>query len=261
MDDVIGSWSGDSVLEPEHAKHLTHCGRCRALTVVLDNTDVGFHLSEKLLRRVQAGMDDLKPIRPLPPPRILLLASAIVFLSVVVVGALLLGTTGWHVLNMLQRTAVFVTLAVSAVLLANSMVRQMVPGSKHAFAPATLPIAILIALMLVIVATFRSQRESAFILGGLACMKNGLLFSVPAAFLLWLILRRGVLLLPKLIGAAAGGLAGLSGLSVLEVNCPNLNVLHILVWHGGVVVISSLGGALVGAAVESIQRWRNQTSI
>ena len=260
MDDVIGSWSGDSVLEPEHAKHLTHCGRCRALTVVLDNTDVGFHLSERLLRRVQAGMDDLKPIRPLPPPRILLLASAIVFLSVVVAGALLLGTTGWHVLNMLQRTAVFVTLAVSAVLLANSMVRQMVPGSKHAFAPATLPIAILIALMLVIVATFRSQRELAFILGGLACMKNGLSFSIPAAFLLWLILRRGAVLLPRLIGAAAGGLAGLSGLSVLEVNCPNLNVFHILVWHGGVVVIGSLGGALVGAAVESIQRWRDQTA-
>jgi hypothetical protein len=261
MDDAISSWSGDSLLDLEHSKHLTHCGRCRALTVLLDNADVGFHLSERLLRRVQAGiLEDLKPVRPLPPPRILLLASAIVFLSVVAVGALLLGTTGWHVLNMLQRTAVFVTLAASAVLLANSMVRQMVPGSKHAFAPATLPIAILIALTLLIVATFRSQRESAFILGGLACMKNGVLFSVPAAFLLWLILRRGALLLPKLIGAAAGGLAGLSGLSVLEVNCPNLNVFHILVWHGGVVVFGSLGGALVGAAVESIQRWRDQKS-
>jgi len=100
----------------------------------------------------------------------------------------------------------------------------------------------------------------AFIPGGLACMKNGFLFSIPAAFLLWLILRRGAVLLPKLIGAAAGGLAGLSGLSVLEVNCPNLNVFHILVWHGGLVVIGSLGGALVGAAVESIQRWRDQTA-
>ncbi len=260
MDGVISSWSGDSFLEPEHAKHLTHCGRCRALTVLLDNTDVGFHLSERLLRRMQAGiLEDLKPVRPLPSPRILLLASAIVFLSVVAVGALLLGTTGWHVLNMLQRAVVFVTLAASAVLLADSIVRQMVPGSKHAFAPAKLPIAILITLMLLIAATFRSQRESAFILGGLGCMKNGLLFSVPAAFLLWLILRRGALLLPKFIGAAAGGLAGLSGLSVLEINCPNLNVFHILVWHGGVVVIGSLGGALVGAAVESIRRWRYQT--
>jgi hypothetical protein len=261
MDDVIGSWSGDSGLKPQHAKHLTHCGRCRALTLLLDNAGVGVHLSDRLLRRMQAGiLEDLKPVRPLHSPRIYLLVCAIIFLSVVAIGALLLGTTGWNVLNMLQRTAVFVTLAASAVLLANSMVRQMVPGSKHAFVPATLPITILVALMLVIAAMFRSQRESAFILGGLACMKNGLLFSVPAAFLLWLILRRGALLLPKLIGAAAGGFAGLSGFSVLEVNCSNLNVFHILVWHGGVVVIASLGGVLVGAVVESIQRWRDQTS-
>ena len=98
MDDVISSWSGDSLLESEHAKHLTHCGRCRALTVLLDNAEVGFHLSERLLRRMQAGiLKDLKPVRPLPPPRILLLACSIVFLSVVAVGALLLGTTGWNV--------------------------------------------------------------------------------------------------------------------------------------------------------------------
>jgi hypothetical protein len=85
----------------------------------------------------------------------------------------------------------------------------------------------------------------------LACLKNGLSFSIAAAVLLWLILRRGAILLPKLMGAAAGGLAGLSGFSVLEVNCPNLNALHILAWHGGVVLIGSLGGVLVGAAVES----------
>jgi hypothetical protein len=138
------------------------------------------------------------------------------------------------------------------------MVRQMVPGSKHVIAPAALPIAILAALMLMIAATFRSQQESAFIAGGLTCMKNGLTYSIPAAFLLWLILRRGAILSPKLIGAAGGGLAGLIGLSVLEVNCPNLNVFHILVWHGGVILITSLGGALAGAVVEYTEGPRSQ---
>jgi len=33
-----------------------------------------------------------------------------------------------------------------------------------------------------------------------------------------------------------------------------LNVFHILVWHAGVVLISSLGGALVGALAEFIER-------
>jgi hypothetical protein len=89
-------------------------------------------------------------------------------------------------------------------------------------------------------------------------MRNGLTYSIPAAFLFWLLVRRGAILYPKLIGAAAGGLAGLVGFSVLEINCSNLNVFHILVWHWGVVLISSVAGALLGAAVEYIERWRNQ---
>jgi hypothetical protein len=112
--------------------------------------------------------------------------------------------------------------------------------------------------MIMMAATFRSQRDSAFMASGLMCMKNGLTYAIPAAFLLWLTVRRGAVLFPKLIGAAAGGLAGLIGLSVLEVNCPNLNVFHILVWHGGVVLISSLGGALAGAVAESIDHSRGQ---
>jgi hypothetical protein len=259
MDDVISSWSRYSELEAQLAEHLIHCERCRGLTRLQDKADDGIRPSESLLRRIEAGiLEDLKPIRPLAPSRILLFGCAIIFLSVVAVGALLLGMNGWGTLSMVQRIAVFVTLAASAVLLAISMVRQMAPGSKHVFAPAVLLVAIPVALMMVVAATFRSQRESAFFASGTKCMKNGLTYSIQAAFLLWLILRRGAILYPKLIGAVAGGLAGLAGLSVLVVNCPNLNVFHILVWHGGVVAISSLGGALLGAAVESIEQWRKQ---
>jgi hypothetical protein len=256
MDDVISSRTGDSVLEPQPAKHLIHCKRCHALTRLLDAAGDGLRPSESLLRRIKSGiLEDLEPIRPLPPSRVFLFWCAIIFLSVVAVGALLLGMNGWSALSLLQRIAVFVTLAASAVLLAISMVRQMVPGSKHVFAPAVLLVAILIVLTVVIAATFHSQQEPAFLASGVKCMKNGITLSIPATFLLWIILRRGAILYPKPMGAVAGGLAGLIGLSVLEVNCPNLNVFHILAWHGGVGVIGSLGGALLGAAVEFIQKW------
>jgi hypothetical protein len=228
---------------------------------LLDEFAVGdqSHPSERQLRRIETNIvASLKPVRPLPPSSGFLFACAIIFFSLAATGASLLGMDGWHALTVAQRIAVFMTVSASAVLWAVSMVRQMVPGSKHAFAPAMLPFAILVALVLMMAATFRSRPDSAFIAGGLICMKNGLKYAIPAAFLLWLILRRGAILFPKLIGAAAGGLAGLIGLSVLEVNCPNLNVFHILVWHGGVVLISSLGGALVGAAAESIGRSRSQ---
>jgi hypothetical protein len=157
---------------------------------------------------------------------------------------------------LVQRIVVLVTLAASAALLAISMVRQIAPGSKQIFAAPVLLVTTLLVLIIMIAATFRSQQDPAFLSSGVMCMRNGLMYSMPAGFLLWLIVRRGAILYSKLIGAVAGVLAGLAGLSVLEVNCPNLNVFHILVWHGGVVVVSSLGGALAGAAVESIERCR-----
>jgi hypothetical protein len=137
------------------------------------------------------------------------------------------------------------------------MIGQMVPGSKYALAPAALPAGIVTALLILFAVTFRSQADPAFVENGVACLKNGLTYSIPGAFLFWLLVRRGAILFPKLIGAAAGGLAGLIGLGVLEINCPNLDVYHILVWHGGVVVISSVAGALLGALVESIERSRS----
>jgi len=261
MDDVISSHAGDFVLGPQSAAHLVHCARCRSLTHLLDEVAAGDGLrpSESQLLRIQTNIvAGLKPVRPLPPSSIYLFACAVILFSVAAAGTLLLGTNGWHTLTMAQRIAVFMTLAASAVLLAVSIVRQLVPGSKHAIAPAALPLEIFAALILMMAASFRWRQESAFIAGGVICMKNGLTYAIPAAFLLWLTLHRGAILLPKLMGAATGGLAGLVGLSVLEVNCPNLNVFHVLVWHGGVVLISSLGGALIGAATESIDRSRSR---
>jgi hypothetical protein len=201
---------------------------------------------------------DLKPVRPLAPSRFFLFACAIVFLCIVAIGAAPFGMSGWGTLSLAQRIAVFGTLTASSTLLAVSMVGQMAPGSKYALAPAVLPITILSALVVIFVAVFRSHPERAFIADGLACIKGGLTYSIPAAMLFWLLVRRGANLYPKLIGAAAGGLAGLIGLSVLEINCSNLNVFHILVWHWGVVGVSSAAGALLGAAVEYLGRSRSQ---
>ena len=259
MDGIINSHSRDSLLSPEAAKHIVGCERCRSLVRLLDETREIPAPSESQLKRIQAGMlENLKPVRPLPPSRIFLFAFALIFLAVVAVGTRMLGMNGWSVLSMGQKIAIFATLAASAVLLALSMVQQMVPGSKHAVSPATLPIAILVVLMLVMAAMFRSEEESAFVANGLMCIRNGLEYSIPTALLFWMLLRRGAILFPKLIGAAAGGFSGLIGLSVLEINCSNLNVYHILVWHWGVILIASLAGVAVGAAVEYIDRYRDQ---
>jgi hypothetical protein len=233
------------------AEHLNRCERCRTLTRLLDEVGRASAPSESQLKRIKiAILDQLKPARLLPSSRVLLLACAIIVLCVVAAGAVRLGTNGWAALNIDQRIAVFFSLAASAIVLAVSMVRQMVPGSRHTLPPAALPVGILLVLTLVIATTFRSHEEVAFVAGGLVCIKNGILYSAPAALLFGLLLRRGAILFPKVIGLAVGGLAGLIGLSVLEINCPNLNAFHIWVWHWSVVLVSTLASALVGAAVE-----------
>jgi len=111
--------------------------------------------------------------------------------------------------------------------------------------------------MLVMAGLFQWQEEAAFISNGLLCLRTGLMSSIPGGFLVWLLARRGAMLSPKLTGATAGGFAGLIGVTVLEICCPNLNRYHILVWHVGVILLSTLGGVALGAAGAYLGQGRN----
>jgi hypothetical protein len=71
------------------------CRDMHGLMRLLDNADDGLRPSKRLQRIEVAILQNLKPIRPLAPSRILLLGCAISFLSVVAIGALLLGMNGW----------------------------------------------------------------------------------------------------------------------------------------------------------------------
>ena len=256
MDGVISLGSGTSGFPPEAAKHVAGCERCRRLVRVLDQRPEGLTPSPGRLKQIQTAMvEDLRPVRPLASARVFLFAFVIVFLTVVAVGYLRIGADGWGALRASQKIVVFAMLAAAAALLAVSMVRQMVPGSKHTVSPTLLPVGILVLLMIVMAVIFQSREESAFVSNGLMCLKSGLAYAIPGAFLFWLLLRRGAILSPRLVATTAGALAGLIGLTVLEVHCPNLNRYHILVCHLGVILISALGGLAFGAAVEYVGQW------
>ena len=70
--------------------------------------------------------------------------------------------------------------------------------------------------------------------------------AAASAPLFWLALRRGFSLHPIAHGATAGLLAGLVGVSVLEIYCPYLDRFHIFVSHIGGAVIAALSGAAFG---------------
>jgi hypothetical protein len=206
------------------------------------------------LKHIQAAVaGDLRPVRPLAPEGAYLAAIAGIFLAAFSLGCYLAGQHGWHALSYLQRIAVFVPMAASVALLAFSVVRQMTPGRRLARSTALISAVLFVLLLLLLTAVFQPAQESAFVQNGMACFRTGMTFALPAALLFALPLHRGAGLSPAFTGATAGGLAGLAGLAVLEIHCPNLNVYHIAVWHVSVTVACVVAG-LVFSSV-TFRRW------
>jgi hypothetical protein len=236
-----------STLAPDAAEHVAECEHCRHLVWLFGESSQASPPSADQMKRIEAAiLRGLTPVQPLASQRALFFAFALVFLAVVAGGSLLLGTDGWRALSVLQRIAVFAPAAACAGLLALSLVRLMAPGSRLVISSTRSSIGVLPLLALIIVIVFQSREESGFVSAGLTCLRTGLTCAVPGAVLFWLLLRRGAILSPGLTGTIAGGLAGLVGLMVLEVRCPNLNLYHILAWHWGAALVAMLGGLALG---------------
>lgn len=82
---------------------------------------------------------------------------------------------------------------------------------------------------------------------GWICLVCGLGFFLPAALVYWLLLRRGAFLSLRLAGATLGLLSGLTGTTVLEIHCPLQTALHVVTWHLGVPVITTLSCLMLAA--------------
>jgi hypothetical protein len=210
-------------------------------------------LSQERLKGIETTIAaNLKPVRPLAPAGVYLAGFAGIFLVVCAIGCWIVGHHGWTALSMVQKLTVFVPLAASTSLAAFSLVRQMAPAAKHVGSTALISAGLFVLLLVVMTVVFHPAQESAFVRNGLVCFRTGIAFAIPAAFLFALLLLRGASLSPGLTGATAGGLAGLVGLAVLEVHCPNLDLFHILVWHVSVTLVCAIGGF----AFSSVTFWR-----
>jgi hypothetical protein len=239
----------NGALPPQAVAHIAACEHCFRLMWLFEaGLEVGSPQPDRCKRIQSAMARDLKPVRPLARPVFYILTFALIVLAVLAAALAPPGTaSGWDTLSTGQKVGIFSFLAISGALLTVSLVRQMAPGSKDPISPATLLAGVPAALGFVIALLFRPQQESEFLAKGAMCFRIGLSYSIPAALALWLVLCRGAMLRPRLTGTVLGGFAGLIGLTILEINCSDMNVYHILVWHGGVVVASSLGGNALGA--------------
>jgi hypothetical protein len=236
---------------PEAQEHLNNCARCRDLVAALSLPVSEASPSSANLRLIESGLvADLRPVRPLAAKEYFLIALAVIFLGVVALGVYRIGAFALAVMSALQASVILGALAISAALLAYSLVNQMVPGSLHRIPPIVLPLAITLSLALAMVVLFQFQHQRNFWANSWGCIRAGTPLGALAAVPLWFLLRRGAVLSPSITGLATGLFAGLVGTTVLEIHCPILDASHILLAHLGVAVLCALGGLVLGLAAE-----------
>ena len=244
---------------PEAAAHIAGCESCRRLVRELEKGEqasLASRPSPEQLDRIKGRLlADLKPAKALPTAGVVVFALMFILVVIAAAGGAALGIAGWRALSLLQKTTVFTALLAGAGILACATAWLMVPGTRLTLSPYLYVFAVLGVMAAICSTLFDPHKESTFVSTGLVCLRIGLECAVSATVLFWLLLRRGAILNPMLMGATAGALAGLSGLAVLELFCPNLNEYHILVWHLGSVLVSTVGGLAIGTIAE-YSGWR-----
>lgn len=204
--------------------------------------EVDSGLLDRVARSIGAG---LSPVRPLPPPWILVTALIAVLMSIAFGGGIFLGLHGIHAMSVMDMALIFPVLAILIGLAAAVSVGEMIPGSRHRMAPAALLETGCVAVTVVFALLFHNYRVERFVPQGIACLTAGLALAVPTAVAGWLILHRGFAVESLAAGIAQGTLAGLAGLGMLELHCPNFEAPHVMVWHTGVLLLSGAAGALI----------------
>jgi hypothetical protein len=166
--------------------------------------------------------------------------------AVALAGAARSGFYGFQRMTDLERALIFPALGVFMALVAMACVGEMIPGSRRPVAPGALVAGGSLALAAVFAVVFHDYQTAHFVSQGLVCLAAGLFYAVPAALASWLLLRRGFAVDAVGAGLVTGTLAGLAGVTMLELHCPNFEAPHVMVWHTAVILVSAGAGALVG---------------
>jgi hypothetical protein len=141
---------------------------------------------------------------------------------------------------------ILLTLAILAWVTGEKFVDELIPASRHRLSPGALLAVVCAALLIVFALLFHDYHSDHFVSSGMVCLATGLLHAMPAALISYLLLRRGFAVNPISAGLVGGALAGLAGVTMLELHCSNFQALHVLFWHTLVVPVSAAAGALAG---------------
>jgi len=203
-------------------------------------------LLDKIAASIQPNM---RPVRPLPSARKLHIALPAACLAIATMVAARLGLHGLAAMSGLQ----FLVIPLVPILIgraAAAWVNETIPGSRRREPPLALLAIACAALLALFAALFHDPLADGFVHQGVVCLVAGLATAVPVALTGWWLLRRGFAVSPTGAAIAAGTLAGLAGVAMLELHCPNFQTWHVLVWHTAVVPVSAAIAVLLAKLVQ-----------
>ena len=246
-----------SPLSPQAQRHLEECERCRKLYQDLSETlppgSVRPELEQRIIHTIQGS---LKPVSRLRSSWMIAAQLMIAFFLISTAVASMMKVAGIEAMNLPQLIGMSLILTLGVGLLSLSLAWQMKPGSLQRI-PARAAIGILAAgLAAGIVILFPWRTPEAFLVSWLALLAGGTCFGRAGGFGVRVPgPARGSLSL-GMLGGTLGAIAGLLAVTVLQFTCNLQDIGHLLVWHGGVLVISTLAGWWIGRSVSSLSaRW------
>jgi len=238
-------------LSEEALEHLGKCERCRRLYEWFAKGLPVRETSPDVYESVQIELKrSLRPISAQPTPRVLAAQFLVVFFLFALPAIVMMGPAGLHEMTPIQLMGMLAVLVFGAGLLSLSLAWQMTPGSLHRVPPRMVILSLAAGFLLGVAILFPWHNSEAFLIQGLPCLKRGVLLAFPSALLFWLLMRRGRTLGAVTAGATLGAIAGLVGVSVLQLTCNRQEANHLLVWHGGVLIVSIGLGVFAAKAIE-----------
>jgi len=241
------AWSG------EHRAHLEGCESCRRLAAVAaaPNPEAETAPRPESLRNIERALTaDLRPVRRIGARQHFVVSLLAVFVLFAGLGVLRLGWRGLTVVSPFQACVMLGALVIGGALLAWSLADQIAPGSLHRLSPASLPVAVTIAIAILTAGSFRFEHEQQFWMRSWQCIRLAAPFSLMAAIPTWFLLRRGAFLSPRTIGFGAGLFTGLAGALAIQIRCQDINAAHILVSHVGMAALFAVLGWILGLVFE-----------
>lgn len=217
--------------------------------------DAAPEVDPAVLDRVSGAIrSSLNPVRPLPPAGVLAGGLLLICAAVALAGGMLLGPHGIQKMSALEIGLIFPVLGILLWMGAVLCVAEAIPGSRRPMAPGLLALSACMALAAVFGLLFRDYRTERFVSQGMACLIAGLGLALPASLAVWWFLRRGFAVNSVAAGFAKGTLAGLAGVTMLELHCTNFEAPHVMVWHIAVLPVSAAIGMLAAWMARAYRR-------